>query len=820
MGTALKPGQLELKDDGTKIRTLWGELAWQLGGRAAYDLVAEADRTASSPGDALDAVFAHVGPCLILIDEWVAYARTLYGDDSLPGGSFDTHFTFAQALTEATKRSNGVLLVVSIPASEPTQGAGEPSHSDIELGGYGGREALVRLKAVIGRLESSWRPASAEESFEIVRRRLFKPLAAEHVADRDVTVQAFFDYYRKQRAELPEEVQSPRYIEQLQRAYPIHPELFARLYQDWSTLQRFQRTRGVLRLMASVISALWDSGDQSPMIMPSSLPLELSSVNLELLRHLEDSFKPVLDTDVDGPDATSRQLDRDFPNLGRYQATRRVARAIFFGSAPTLKSANRGIETQRVRLACAMPGETIETYGDALKRLADRASFLYVEGSRSWFDTRQSVVRQAQEAAEQLRTQRLDEVHAELVGRLEKAVRDRGAFGGVHVAPATSDEVSDDDDVRLVVLAPDLHFTAKSEFSPARTAIEELFNRRGNGARQRRNMLVFLAPDSQAIDHLEVAAAEYLAWKRIVDDADLLNLDKSQERQAKERCERAEKAIEVRMGETYRWLLVPRQDPEPGSPVEFVEQKLDGSSGLAVRAADRLVREGSLYTQYPAVLLRTLLDGVLAKEWSSGHVTVGRLWDVFTQYPYLPKLRDRKVLEETVCNGPASTVWQSEGFAVADVLLDDERYGGLTAGFTRASVVNLESLVVQPTVALAQIVADEEKAEGEAGGTAGPAGPAGEGGVDEAEDDSSGRPAATSPKVFQGAIEIDPVRAVKEFGAVADEVLVHLQAEGHVEISVEIRAIAEAGFSDGVVRTVTENVTVLKFGPGAGFEKD
>ena len=513
VGTALKPGQLDLKEDGTKIRTLWGELAWQLGGRAAYDLVSGADQTASSPGDALDAVFAQVGPCLILIDEWVAYARTLFGDDGLPGGTFDTHFTFAQALTEAAKRSHGVLLVVSIPASEPSEGAAEPSNSEIELGGFGGREALARLKAVIGRLESSWRPASAEESFEIVRRRLFKPIPDKLIADRDATTQAFADYYRKQKAELPEEVQSPRYYEQLQRAYPIHPELFARLYQDWSTLERFQRTRGVLRLMASVISALWDAGDQSPMIMPASLPLELSSVNLELLRHLEDSFKPVLDADIDGPDATSRQLDREFPNLGQYQAARRVARAVFFGSAPTLKSANRGIEAQRVRLACALPGETIETYGDALKRLSDRASYLYVEGSRSWFDTRQSVVRQAQEAAEQLRTQRLDEVHAELVRRLDTVVRDRGDFGGVHVAPATSEEVSDDDVVRLVVLS--LTFISAQSRTSARPGPQSTSCSTGEATERVsvRNMLVFLAPDSQAAENLEVATAEFFGME-------------------------------------------------------------------------------------------------------------------------------------------------------------------------------------------------------------------------------------------------------------------------------------------------------------------
>jgi predicted AAA+ superfamily ATPase len=819
VGTAMKPGQPELKPDGTEVRTMWGELAWQLGGSEAYALLADSDRAGTSPGDALDAVFDLVGPCLILIDEWVAYARQLFDDDKVhAAGSFDTHFTFAQALTEAVKRSPGVLLVVSIPASESLgTGSGEQIGSETELGGYGGREALVRLRNVIGRLESSWRPATAEESFEIVRRRLFRTIDPEQVAARDEVAEAFADYYRKQAAELPEEVRSPLYTERIKQAYPIHPELFERLYQDWSTLDRFQRTRGVLRLMASVISALWEAGDQSPLIMPASLPLELTMVNQELLRNLEDHFKPVLDADVDGEHATSRELDRQFPNLGRYQAARRVARSVFFASAPTLRSANRGVEAQRVRLACAMPGETIATYGDALKRLSDSASYLYVEGSRYWFDTRQSVVRQAREAAEQLRSQRLDEVHDELVRRLRAATADRGRFAGVHVAPATTEEVSDEDALRLVVLGPDQPFIERSESCAARDAVAELLARRGSGARQRRNMVVFLAPDHRALEHLVQATAEYLAWRRIVEDAEAMGLDRAQERQAEERRERADQAIVVRLAETYRWLLVPTQRTAPGAEVEFEELKLDGGGGLAARASDRLLKEARLYVQYPAVLLRALLDGPLAPEWENGHVSVQRLWEVLCQYPYLPKLRDRDVLLATVEQGPASTTWRTEGFAVAD-LDDGDRYAGLVVGQV-APAVGATTLVVRPDVAAGQL---EEEASGphpdpDPDGSGPGSGDTGDTDGD-GDADTSG-PDAPVLRSFQGAVSLDPVRVLKQFQQVLDEVLVNLQAEGEVSVTLEIRASSPVGYDDRTVRTVTENAAVLGFEPGTGFEE-
>ena len=123
-----------------------------------------------------------------------------------------------------------------------------------EVGGIRGREALDRLRNVVGRVESSWRPASAEEGFEIVRRRLFEPLSdPAQFKDRDVVARAFADFYRSQHQEFPPECRDADYEKRIRAAYPIHPEIFDRLYSDWSTLIKFQRTRGVLRLMRAAV---------------------------------------------------------------------------------------------------------------------------------------------------------------------------------------------------------------------------------------------------------------------------------------------------------------------------------------------------------------------------------------------------------------------------------------------------------------------------------------------------------------------------------------------------------------------------------------
>ena len=190
-----------------------------MGKKEGYEIVRAADEKGVSPGDELRVLFKKFSPCLILIDEWVAYARQLYNKSDLPAGDFDAHFTFAQTLSESVKLVDNALLVVSIPASQN------------EIGGDGGQAALIRLKNVMQRVETSWRPATAEESFEIVRRRLFQPLTdPEALKARDVVIRSFIEEYRRNSKEFPEEASQADYERRMQRAYR-----FTRNYSIGST---------------------------------------------------------------------------------------------------------------------------------------------------------------------------------------------------------------------------------------------------------------------------------------------------------------------------------------------------------------------------------------------------------------------------------------------------------------------------------------------------------------------------------------------------------------------------------------------------------
>ena len=523
VGNQLMAGQSDPKGGGIEVRTLWGELAWQLGGKKAYEKVRQADETATNPGAALGSVIRDAAPCLILIDEWVAYARQLMDDRRLTGGDFETQFTFAQTLSEQVKAIPGAMLVVSIPASTSGDGASPTEGvSDEEVGGTRGRDAVARLRNVFQRIASQWRPANAEESYEIVRRRLFESIIEkESFTQRDLVVRAFTDHYAKHAGEFPAECRGTDYLRKMELAYPVHPEVFERLYQDWSGLVRFQRTRGVLRLMASVIHHLWESGDQGLLILPAHVPVGAQKIEGELTRYLPSGWTTVIEKDVDGPDATPGKIDSEKPNLGRISATRRVARTLFIGSAPTADAANRGMEDRRIKLGCALPGESPALFGDALRYLAQSATYLYQDAARYWYATQPTVAKLATDRAEELRRHR-DKVLDEIKERIREEIRDsgnRGDFARVHAFPASSSDVSDDRATALVILGPETEWSIEPA-SPALKLAQSILDTRGNTPRIFKNALVFLAAERTRLEELEQAVRSFLAWESILTDAE------------------------------------------------------------------------------------------------------------------------------------------------------------------------------------------------------------------------------------------------------------------------------------------------------------
>ncbi|GAA1311855.1 hypothetical protein Psi02_72100 [Planotetraspora silvatica] len=831
VGNHIDPAAGKVKNDGTHAHTLWGELAWQLGGREAYEMVRVADEAHTNPGDALREVIARYSPCLILIDEWVAYARQLYGRDDLPAGTFDTQFTFAQTISEQVKAVPGALLVVSIPASSHGETEDAIMGSALEVGGVNGQAALDRLQNVIRRVAQQWQPARAHESFEIVRRRLFEEPDARAKAEIGAIAKQFWKFYNDHKGEFPRECSETSYEQRIANAYPIHPELFDRLYEDWSTLDRFQRTRGVLRLMSTVIHKLWVAQDAGPLIMPGSVPLNDPAVASELTQYLQDNWKTVLETDVDSETATPVQIDKERTVFGKRALTRRLARTLFLGAAPTLTKQHKGVEQQNLWLGVAIPGDVVGNFGSALHVLTDRATFVYVDGARYWFDTQASVTRTAKDYGERLYQ---EDVWLEIVTRLRtKEPKVRSDFAAVHVTDDSQD-VPDTGDARLVILHPKFVHAKGDDKSSARVFAQNVLDTRGSSQRINRNMLVFLAGDAKRMEELGQAVRDYLAWDNISGRTEELDLGAQQIKQVETRRSNADQAVDLRIRETYFWAFLP--DQQPGAHITWQTEKADGSKDrLAERVSAKLRQRDALRTVQAASVIRGNLDGPLASVWERGHISVEELWSYYCRYPYLPRLRDRVVLDSGILAGLDEFDWEATGFALATGH-DGTRFEGLAVPPTgRFGQITDGTMLVRPDLAIAQREAEQVPAGGGAGGAgggnAGGGDGSGSGGSEGQTGGSAGQTGGGQPGGgdvtppgpknvrFFGAVKLNPELPQKSFTKIYTELVQHLSAVDGVELelAIEIRAKRADGFPEDKVRIVSENAKVLKFDQ-FGFE--
>jgi hypothetical protein len=809
VGTHLSPGHVTRKPDGTEVHTLWGEMAWQIAGKEGYALVADDDRRGVSPGaKVLSELFHANAPCIVLIDEWVAYARQLVGKQNLPGGSFEAQATFAQSLTEAAK-TDKTLVVASIPASnDPRRTSSD--RTAVEVGGEYGMQVLHTLEEVFKRIATPWHPATPEEGFEIVRRRLFEPIDAANAAARDAVLDAFSKMYRDAAGDFPQGCSEGAYRRKMEAAYPIHPELFDKLFGDWSSLEKFQKTRGVLRFLAKVVHRLWEGQDANLLIMPSTVPLDDRAVYGELRNYLEEPWEAIVASEVDGPDSLPAQVERTTTNLGRYSACRRVTRTVFMGTAPGAAGRNPGVDDREVKLGCSQPGESTATFGDALRRLTDRATYLYVDGSRYWFSTHPTVTRIAEDRARSLEE---EEAVDEVLRRLRQLPKVDAFPGGVHVAPASGD-VPDEPAARLVILDPRAPHVRGQKGTPAQVAATEILTNRGSAPRLNRNMVVFLAADRQRVEDLYQAAKQYLAWKSIVEDEAKLELTTSQRNQAKKRRDDADSTVDIKVREAWTWILAPYQ-PSPTAEIELEEDRGNGGDALVPRTAAKLVKAGKLLPAFGANVLRDALDTYL---WTDrDHVTFGQLFEYFCRYVYLPRLVGRETLVAAVQDG-ASRLEIEETFAVADAWDDArKRYRGLRRGGSRIVQVTNDTLIVKPDVAARQ--------DGAESGTFPIPGP--DGGSSPAPGGGGGRrpdapdPGPTKPTLFVASASLNPLRIGRDAGRVAEEVVQHLTslAGADATVTLEIQVRVPDGVDESVVRTVTENCRTLGF-KSHEFEED
>ena len=614
-------------------------------------------------------------------------------------------------------------------------------------------------------------------------------------------------YAGRSRGDFPTEASEQRYLERMKECYPIHPEVFDRLYQDWSSISRFQRTRGVLRMMANWISRLYLDGDTSPLILPASLRLSDPALANEFTVLLDRQWAPVV-SEADSDGSRTDVIDRSSQSFAQVGgAARRIARTIFLGSATS--GATSGIDIRRIHIGAVQPGHGTATYDDALRRMIGDLYFLYSADDRYYFHAEENLNKVAADRAGTVIEREIEE-HIE--SRLRDAV---GRRSDVSICPGGSADVYDGHSVRLVILPPGKALpTRSSEENTAEEAALDILLNRGDAPRARRNTLVFLAAKTDDLRALRHSVRSYLAWDSIVNgDRRIENLVGTRMRQARDSLGRAEAETAAGIVRSYRWALAPVQD-DPQTPeyrFSTLETDAPATGEIAASAFDKLLAEEALADVISPSALATMLDRYI---WNNPqyeeHIDIDRLWDTMASNVYVHRLRDKSVLVSCIRSGAELCAFgyapaASEGF------YPDLRYGDpVEPGSDALGVSELRGLLVSPTMARLQKEAEAAERDATPPDDRRPSDVPYDPTPDLTPPGAPPSPTPRGPsrittgKVVQGRLDLNDV------GLIENEIIQNLRADGgEVTISITISATKPDGFSESITRSIRENSAQL-----------
>lgn len=632
--------------DGVNIRTLWGELAWRVGGREAYEVVRESDQMRTNPGGDRIRQLLTSKPTIILLDEVLTYIEAALGvrvgDSNLGRQSL----LFIQYLTEVVRGLPHVAMVYSLQRS---------IHEAV------GDEGLLHtLEALVSRIDAKKEPVSGDEVLQVVQRRLFADLGdaavREEVARMYATdVQRFLesnaDTEAGRRAAAD---QAEVFRRRVLQSYPFHPDLLDLMYLRWGSLPSYQRTRGALQFLATVVGALWERHDLvAALIGPGDVPLDDGRVRNAFFSQVgeRESMDPVLKADLTGSTARCRRVDElmgaDVPAYRPLQLGTRLTRAIALYSFGAKQGEDRGVTRLDLLPAVQMPGLPADALDVALHHLRTTLLYIHDAGSRYRFEKRPNINKLLDEGTKKIHGEDvLSHIRKHFEGLLQKA-------DGAVVWPADSSRAPDKKQrFQVVFLAPAHALTDRAQ---QETLARDWTEHCGPTKRQYKNAIAFAVPDPAKLEAARAATRLLLAARALVEDKSRHGLgpEDVSELQRREKQHNADLAAAVR--QLYPTVLLPVAAPrDAADPIQLERFQIEGYQSLSggviegvLRVLENWVFEDALPTKLVACAHLGEGDVGTRGHWISGPELV----DQFFGSVLFPKLTALAGLKATVAKG-------------------------------------------------------------------------------------------------------------------------------------------------------------------------
>ncbi|MFA4647180.1 DUF499 domain-containing protein [Pyrococcus kukulkanii] len=634
--------------DGTafdaKEDILWEELERQLTGKV------ELLKGMTSPGKKkLSKILEENAPVLILIDELLEYmvkaAGVGTGAVDIKVGETtlaDQTLAFIHELTEVVKTTDRVLLVMTLPSSI------------LEHYSEKAEEYFQKLQKIAGRSHKVFTPVQEEEVYDVIRTRLFKRIDE---AEMEAVAKEIVDYLEKENL-IPEGLNAYQYRQKFLRSYPFQPEVIDVLYQRWGSLPKFQRTRGVLRLLSIVVRSLL--GKDVPFIRLSDFDLSFKMLRDELIDIVGESrYYSVLDADILSPNSGAKKVDRMLgESYEHYRIGTRAATAIFMYSFSGGEV--NGATTKEIKLSCADLRYSSSIVGDAILYLKDNLLYLHYRNGRYFFSLEPNLNKLVVDEMNNIGDEEIREVEYELLkGQLKGRY-----FKKVYLWPSKPSDVPDND--------PSLKLVVLREYD--KDKVLQILQSYGEGERVHKNTLIFLVPRETERATFNRFIRRYLAWKVIEDKAKkgILNLTPEQREDVKENLKRARDDILQKISELYRLVLLPKSGGY--EELDLGMKPVGVKKTIEELIYEKLKEEGKLVEKMaPVVIEMKYLDG-------KKYIPTKALYESFLKTPGMPLLKSESVLIDAIRQGV------SEG-----------RFG---LGYLIGEEVTCEYLGEKPTVTL------------------------------------------------------------------------------------------------------------------------
>ena len=614
-------------DDGTPLRkTPWGEIAWQLGGEAGFAVVAEHDRQFIEPkGDVIQAFLPKDKPSLILLDEVINYTSTYRHK-----GYHRSLYNFVQSLSEQARGSDRVVLLVSIPKSEMTNSPDDEADEQW-------------FKKMLDRVGKPIMMAAESETAEIIRRRLFDWQGLD--ADAKRTIEEYSGWITEHKKQIPNWFPIDNAREAFAATYPLHPSVLSVFERKWQTLPNFQRTRGVLRLLALWVSRAYQEGYQGahkdPLIGLGTAPLDDPIFRSALFGQLgENRLEGAVTTDICGKkESHAVRLDAEaVDSIRRARLNRKVATAIFLESNGGQARAEATIP--EIRLAVAEPALDIGNVETVVDALENACYFLTVDRNRYRFGLSANLNKLLADKRAAIQQPRVDDrVRVEVQSVFSQGIPiDRIFF------PAKSSQIPNRAALTIVVLPPENH-----EVDEARTLqlVDSMTKQSGTSDRTFKSALIWCVPDSgrQLCDE----ARKLLAWEDIQEEAFELKLEEAQRKQLNENQAKAKRDLKEAVWRTYKTVMLLAKDNSiRGIDLGLVHSSADAS--LVGFIVHRLTQDGDISESISPKFLVRNWSGA-HKEWSTKAVK-----DAIFASPLFPRLLNGDLIRDTIARGVSNSV--------------------------------------------------------------------------------------------------------------------------------------------------------------------